>query len=324
VLLVRLSALGDVLFALETLASLVRERPDVRVDFLVEDRFADVLRGHPQIDTVLEFPRRRARAWAGALARLRRRRYDVAIDLHGIFKSALQMRLARAALKIGFAPPLSREGAHRAYHRAIAIDGERPHRAAQGYHLLRALGLRAAPAEPVLALPDAEPFWSEQERGGVVLHPGTSEFARFKRWPLGAFLDLARRLRAAGRPVAVSFGPGESELGQALCAAAPGVRALDGARLGLPRLAAAFRDSAVVVAADTGPLHLAAAVGTRVVALFGPKDPALYGPRGRDHRVLLHPVPCRPCRRRDCPAPICVRGIGIDDVERAVLEASRP
>jgi ADP-heptose:LPS heptosyltransferase len=323
VLLVRLSALGDVLFALETLASLVRERPDVRVDFLVEDRFAGVLRGHPQIDSVLEFPRRRARGWPRAIARLRRQRYDAALDLHGIFKSALQMRVARAALKIGFAPPISREGAHRAYHRAVTIDGERPHRAEQGYHLLRALGLRGEVAEPVLGLPDAAPFWGDGDRGGVVLHPGTSEFARFKRWPLAAFCELARRLRAAGRPVAVSFGPGEAALGRALCEAAPGVRALDGAQRGLLGLAAAFRDSAVVVAADTGPLHLAAAVGARVVALFGPKDPALYGPRGAGHRVLFHPVPCQPCRRRTCPAPLCVRGIGVDEVERAVLEAAR-
>lgn len=322
-LLIRLSALGDVLFALETLASLKRERPDVRVDFLVEDRFAAVLAGHPQLERILVFPRRRAAGWLAAIVRLRRLRYDVALDLHGIQKSALQVRAARAALKIGFAPPISREHAHRAYHRAVPVE-PRPHRADQGYHLLRAIGLQAAPAMPLLPEPATPPppLWQAGERG-VVLHPGTSEFARFKRWSPGRFAELANRLLAAGHPVAVSYGPGEAPLAKQLQELVPDLRPLDGAALGLLGLAAVYRSSAAVVAADTGPLHLAAAAGTPTVALFGPKDPALYAPRGERTRVLFHDVPCRPCRRRTCAAPICVLGIGVDEVERAVLEVAR-
>ena len=96
VLLVRLSALGDVLFALETLASLKAERPDLRVDFLVEDRFASLLRDHPQIERSIVFPRNSRLALPGHLRRLRRTRYAAALDLHGILKSAVQLRLARA------------------------------------------------------------------------------------------------------------------------------------------------------------------------------------------------------------------------------------
>jgi len=156
----------------------------------------------------------------------------------------------------------------------------------------------------------------------VLLYPGTSAFAAFKRWPIEHFATLAQRLTARGLGVVVGFGPGEAALAAPVLAAAPAARALDGGRLGLRGLAGAMRDCAVVVAADTGPLHIAAAVGARCVALFGPKDEQRYGPRahgGTSHEVLFHSVPCRPCKRRDCVTPQCVLGIPIDAVEAAVL-----
>lgn len=323
VLLVRLSALGDVLFSLETLAALRRARPDLHVDFLVGDGCASILANHPWIERVLVHPRRRQRALPGALRELRRRRYDVALDLHGILKSALQMRAARARLRVGFAPPRAREGAHLLYDRAVPLPSPIPHRAEQGLVLLRALGLRVEPAPVVLPAPPPHgpPVWSDEERGHVVvLHPGTSRFAAFKRWPPDRYAELAARLSRRGIPVAVSYGPGERPLADVVLEAAPAARPIDGAALGLPALARCLGEAALVVAADTGPLHLAAAAGARVLALFGPKDPAIYGPRGPGHRVLLHDVPCRPCTRRDCVTPQCVLGITVADVERSALE----
>jgi lipopolysaccharide heptosyltransferase I len=317
--MIRLSALGDILFALEAVASLKTERPDVLIDFLVEDRFADLLTGHPQLERVLVFPRRRWRRLPASLAALRAVRYDAVLDLHGILKSAGHLALARARRKLGYAPPAAREGAHRLYPRAVPIV--RPlHRADRGYELLRALGLRAAGARPMLAPPEKQPlFWTASERPRLVLHPGTSAFAEFKRWPAEHFAELARRLRSRALPVAVSFGPGERALAERIAAAAPGARLLDGGALGLRGLAAVFATTDVVVAADTGPLHVAAAAGARVVALFGPKDASLYGPRGAGHAVLSRDVPCRPCRRRTCPSPLCVLGIGVGEVEAMVL-----
>lgn len=322
VLLVRLSALGDVIFALETLASLKHERPDVRADFLVEDRCAGLLYGHPQIERVLAFPRHRKLAIPGAVRALRAVRYDAVLDLHGILKSAWQVRLARAERRIGYAAPGSREGAQRCYGERVVLPDPLPHRAEMGYHLLRALGLHGAPARPVLPAPGAAPrFWGERRGGRIVLHPGASAFAAFKRWPVARFASVARRLVAQGHEVAVSHGPGEAELCAAVRAEAPQARALDGGALGLAGLAAVYREADLMIAADTGPLHLAAAAGTRVIALFGPKDPARYGPRGAGHRALYHEVPCRPCRLRWCPAPLCVLGIQVEEVMTAIGEA---
>lgn len=322
VLIVRLSALGDVLFALETVASLKAERPDVAIDFLVEDRFAAVLRGHPQLAAVRAVPRRERRRYVAAVRALRRERYDVVLDVHGLAKSAVLVAATRARLKLGFAPPAAREGAHRVYHRAVRLPEPLPHRADRGLALLRALGLKGERLPPVLAEPAEPPHcWDGMPHPRVVLHPGASAFAAFKRWPATHHAELARRLVRSGLEVAVSFGPGEEPLATGIVDAAPGARPLDGTELGLIGLAAAYRDADVVVAADTGPLHLAATAGTHVVALFGPKDPRLYGPRGEQgHAVLFHDVPCRPCRRRRCVTPQCILGLDVDRVERAVRE----
>src|SRR5688572_6649566 len=145
-LVVRLSALGDVLFALETVAALKRERPDVHVDFLVEDRFRSLLDQHPQLDTVLVYPRRRFAAIPASLWALRRRRYDVVLDVHGILKSAMHLFVARATHKIGAVAPASREGAARAYSLAVPMPVPVPHPPEIGHRLLAAIGLSGEPA----------------------------------------------------------------------------------------------------------------------------------------------------------------------------------
>ena len=319
VLVVRLSALGDVLFALETVASLEHDRPDVTVDFLVEDRFRTMLDGHPLLARVLTVPRKRRSRYPAALRALRREEYDCLLDLSGLLKSALPVAFARARLKVGMAPPASREGSHRVLDRVVPMPDPLPHRAERGLLLLRHLGLSGERRPPVLPSPPSPPgFWRGHPRPRVVLHPGASAFAAFKRWPVAHHAELARRLTTAGVTVAVSHGPGEEGLARQVLDAAPRAVGLDGKSLGLVGLAAVYAEADCVVAADTGPLHIAAAAGARVVALFGPKDPRLYGPRGDGHTVLFHDVPCRPCRRRRCASPQCILGLSVDRVEAAV------
>ena len=203
-----------------------------------------------------------------------------------------------------------------------------PHRADIGHRLLAAIGLSGLPTAPVLATTPPPPeLLAGLPAPRVLLHPGTSAFAEFKRWPVTHFAELARRLAARGISVLVGYGPGERELAEPALAAAPASRAIDGGASGLLGMAGVLAECRVVVAADTGPLHLAAAVGARCVALFGPKDPARYGPRAHGdirHEVLFHDVPCRPCRRRTCVTPQCVLGIAVADVEAAVLRQLEP
>jgi len=323
VLVVRLSALGDVLFALETVAALKRERPDVTVDFLVEDRFRNLLEGHPQLDRVLVYPRKHTLRIPASVLALRRQRYDVALDVHGIQKSAWHMLFVRAKAKVGPAAPAAREGATFAYNLTVPMPTPPPHRAAVGHMLLAAIGLSGEPVAPTIHTHAPPPeLFDGLPRPRVLLHPGTSAFAAFKRWPPQHFAELARRLVQRGVSVLVGYGPGERELAEPALRAAAGSRAVDGAALGLLGLAGAMQQCDVVVAADTGPLHLGAAVGARCVAIFGPKDHNRYGPRGHgdvQHEIVFHDVPCRPCKRRTCASPQCVLGVDVDAVERAVL-----
>ncbi|MHC5063572.1 MAG: glycosyltransferase family 9 protein [Planctomycetota bacterium] len=322
ILLIRMSALGDVLFALETLASLKNERPDLRVDYLVDDRFAGLLQNHPQIDRLITFPRHSPTGLPGYFSRLRKRRYAALLDLHGILKSSMAVLAARADRKIGYAPPGAREGAQRFYHQAVQLPSPLPHRAERGYYLLRALGLQGEPASPVLSEVDSPAnLWSEQGGARIVLHPGTSSFAAFKRWPAERFAELAGRISAMGHQVLISHGPGEEALARQVQAGAENSRLFNGGDGGLLSLAAGYREADLVVAADTGPLHIAASTGTKVIALFGPKDTSLYGPRGEGHRVLYHQVPCRPCTRRNCDSPQCILGLQVEAVAEVLMES---
>ena len=181
VLVVRLSALGDVLFALETVAALRRERPDAAIDFLVEDRFAHLLEGHPDLDRVLVYPRRRRLQIPASLWRLRKTRYDLALDLHGIQKSAMHMFCCRARVKVGPAPPVAREGASFSYDLSVALPDSAVHRAEIGHALLAAVGLSG----PY----DFYPFTSERSIAAMSQWPRPEEtqpitFARADAPPL--------------------------------------------------------------------------------------------------------------------------------------------
>jgi len=272
---------------------------------------------------VLVYPRRQKAAIPLSLWRLWRRRYDVVLDVHGILKSALHVWCSRARHKVGPAAPAAREGAAHAYHEAVPMGPPIPHRADIGHRLLAAIGLSGRPVPPLLATPEPPPeLLAGAPAPRVFLHPGTSAFAAFKRWPAERFAALAAALTTRGITVLIGFGPGERALAEPALAAAPRAHAIDGQALGLLGMAGVMRHCAVVVAADTGPLHLGAAVGARCVALFGPKDHTRYGPRGHGgivHEVLWHDVPCRPCTLRTCVSPQCVLGIEVDTVLAAVL-----
>ncbi len=349
-LIVRLSALGDVVFALESLAALRRAEPEAVVDWLIEDRASGLLEGHPWIHRLLVYPRRTilhqlARPWrwfslAGTLWRhvrnVRETSYDAVLDLHGNAKSGMHVLLARAERKIGFGRDRARDLAWLAVGERVSLGGRQLHRAEQGLVLIAQLTkphaeLRAAgPANDAALLPIDHgamarahalfPNLARPATPTVCLIPGTSAFGEFKRWPVESFRRLALALEADGLNVIVCTGPGEVPLAQRIHEGRPATAWFDGATHGLSLLTEVFRGAQCAVAADSGPLHMTQAVGTPAVALFGPKDPEIYGPRLPESIVLRYPTTCTPCGRRRCDAPICVRAIPVQDVRDAVHE----
>ncbi len=336
ILLVKPSALGDVVHALPVAATLRRRYPNIPLDWLVEEEAADVVRGNPALSGVVVSGRRR---WLRQLrdparilptmgemrrfvAELRSRQYDAVLDLQGLFKSALYVRATRAAIRVGFAE--GREGAPWALtHRFIAP--------AQPVHAVeRYLALAAAvgATDPVrefhisLAPEDAATARSvlaASPRPRVMLHPAARW--RTKLWEVERWRELAGSLQAEGIATILTGGQEDGAWAAGIITGLdPAPLSLVG-RLSLKQLVAVLRDVDLMITVDSGPMHMAAAVGTPVVALFGPTDPLRTGPLGPG-RILRRELPCSPCLRRDCQIADtyrCMRDLGVDEV----LEAAR-
>ena len=309
--LVKLSAIGDVVHALPVAAALHAALPQARLVWIVERHEAAVLRGNPALSEIVPVDTRtwrRARRplavaeTTGALValgrHLRASRFDVAIDLQGLVKSGVITAATGAPLRIGFAAAHCREGLNALFtNQRVTPPPAARHVVDRYLTLVEPLGVRARSVE--FSLPTdgaAEARVAEFLMGAglkprdrlVVLNPGAGRAD--KRWPTGRFHGLARRLAdEAGAAVLVIWGPNELADARAIVGVqAPG-RAILALPTNLDELLAVLRRASVVVAADTGPLHLAAALGARCVGLYGPTAAERNGPYGRGHRSLASP-----------------------------------
>lgn len=303
--LVKLSALGDVVHATPVVEALAEAFPDAQLTWVVERRAAALLHAHPRLADVVTID---TRAWRGVrtpaatlalvhtLRALRRRllaaRFDVAVDLQGLVKSGLVTAATAAPLRIGFAAGFRRERLNGLFTNChVTPPPSARHVVDQYLALLEPLGVR--PRGVAFRLPLRAPAEARVDEffagaglkphGRVVaLNPGAGKPA--KRWPVERFVELAARLaREASARVLVLWGPGEQTVAQTI-AQAPG--AVLAPPTDLDTLVSVLRRASVVVAADTGPLHVAAAVGTPCVGLYGPTVAARNGPYGTGHRTI--------------------------------------
>ena len=323
-LLVRLSSIGDVVHTLPALAALHRQGWEA--DWLVEPPSRILLDGSPLLTQVVVAPSRKGFGWGRAFSTvrsLRARRYDVALDFQGLWKSAAWARLSGARRVLGW------EGGSRREPSSAVLVTERVVRTGGGnvidknLALLRPLGIEAAGLREFPLPPSAEAAARVDAGlaglgggGLVVLNPGGGWAS--KLWPAECFGELAKRLRALGLRPVVSWGPGEEGLADRVVAASDGraVRSFPTSLLDYVEIA---RRARLVVAADTGPLHLACAIGTPVVALFGPTDPARNGPFAREDIVIRKTPACAPCYSRTCVRHAGVmEEIGVAEVLAAV------
>ncbi len=327
ILIVRLSALGDIIHALPVAAALREAFPAARIDWLVSERHREILGYVPVVDrrVVLE---RSWRAAVKAVAQMRRADYDIAFDLQGLLKSAVLARASGARRVVGFAAGHVRErGAQLFYTEAIEPPAG-VHVVDKNIGLLAAVGLRDVPKRFPLdttagpASPGLKPGTGEREgpvRSGFSrISSPESPFALLnpaagwpnKRWPPERFGAIAARLRAGhGLPSLVLWGPGEERLAQAVVDASEGAAAL-APPTGLAQMIDLARTASLLVSGDTGPLHSAAAVGTPVVGIYGPTSPARNGPWDSADVCVSRFDACRCHHRRRCRLPVCC----LDDI----------
>jgi lipopolysaccharide heptosyltransferase I len=347
ILIVRLGALGDVVHALPLLDALRRARPDAQLGWLVEERNASVLAGHPQLDRVFVFPRgrlrelvRRGRLLAALrlalrfVRELRAARFELTLDAQCNLRSSLLAWLSGARRRIGFAPPYTKEKAHWLLTDRVQVPVGGQLKVERNLALLGPLAVDPRGARPRLAVPEtaraAARAFRAGERAGelVALHPGVSGFGAIKQWAPERFAGVAKRLRAErGARCIVTWGPGERALAEQVVEGSDGAARLAPETRSLLELAALYEVCDAVVGGDTGPIHLAAALGVPVVGLYGPKDPAIYAPwdglRGRAATTVWKHVHCSPCRLRQCGNVICMPAIEVGDVAAALARALR-
>jgi heptosyltransferase-1 len=336
-LIVRLGALGDIVHALPLLAALRRARPDARIDWLVDTRHRAILDHVDGLSAIVAVDTRRLRGPTGLVAVVRALRaasYDLAIDAQGLVKSAMLARLAGARRVLGFDRAHLREALARfAYDDTATPRG--PHVVDKALALAEAAGVAAAsPAFALVPPPDADVVAHVRRILGTgpsgpfaVLNPGAAW--PNKRWPADRFGALAREIRRRhGWRSVVVHGPGENPLAVSVVTAADGPegRAAELApSTGLGDLLALLAGASLVVSGDTGPLHLAAALGRPVVGLYGPTDPARNGPWAADDVTVSRAARCRCAHQRRCHAERwCLDDVTVDEVADAVDRRLRP
>jgi len=306
--------LGDSVMATVVPAALRRAPQVSRVTVLTPKGLGDVFLRSPDVDDTVEIaPGREVDA-------LRAGGYDLVVLGPTSFGSA--WRTLRAGVKAAGFATSGRGWLLR--RRLPGAEYRRGRHQVENYRALAALAGESAPEdEPAVHLDDewrraAEARWPADGRRRVALQPGAT-FGPAKRWSGERFGSVARSLAESGHQVAVLGGPKDAEpVAETMAAAGSAALDLSG-RFRVGELAAILESADLLVTNDTGPMHLAAAVGTRCLALFGSTSPEWTAPRGTGHRVVTNPVPCAPCFQRTCRIGTpCLEGIAAERVARGV------
>ena len=347
ILIVKPSSLGDVVHALPVLHGLRVRYPQARIDWLLAAPFVPLLEGHPELNEVIVFDRGRfgrvgrsprvALEFVRFLRELRRRRYDLVIDLQGLFRSGLIARAAGALVRLGFRA--ARELGWLGYTDYLPAGDPDMHAVDRNYQVARLLGFAQEPVRFTLPVPEGMQLEAARllnsagvraEDRVVLVAPG----ARWetKRWPVEHFGRTVCALeQASGTRCVLVGGKDEAELCGQVARAAGGAEGVGGApvnlagRTSLPQLVALIARADVVLCHDSAAAHLAAALERPLVCLTGPTNPRRTGPYGRFEQVLQLPLECAPCyfrRLAQCPyQQRCLRELEPERVTAAVLNA---
>ena len=339
ILLIKLSALGDVVHTFPVLNKLRRRYPAAQLDWLVTPGIAELLRHNPAINNVVEFARdeRSAAWWSGIwqpgpyvsaarlMTTLRAAKYDLVLDLQGQLRSAFFAFTSGAPVRIGFEKPRAdvwqtlsrsipdearrhawrgaREGSYLAYTDHIAVPNLDVHPVERYLGVGAMLGLDNGapdfsfpiPKEANARIDALLDYYDVANKRLVVMAPGTNW--ETKEWRRDAFAEVARHFLQKGFAVKLIGTERERAVCDAVAALAPGAINLAGETT-LSELAALIARTALCVSNDSGPMHLAVALGRTVVSVFGPTDPVWAGPYRRDGAVLRAGLACSPCYLR--------------------------
>lgn len=361
ILIIRLSAIGDVVNVLPALKALRLQYPDAHISWLVEDRANDILIDNPDLDEIIPFPRRK---WIAGIKNpltilptisealvffkdLRDKRFDLVIDFQGNLKSGLMTMFTGRCVKIGFDKTACKEWNHLFTNRHVQLGEKRMHRIDKNLSLLKAIDIDAEYIRPQIPISCEDKRYISDflkrnirpEKPLIVIHPGTSKFGRYKQWPGLNYSRLADMLiERLGVSVIFTWGPSELGMVKEISSAMRHQTIISCRTTSLKELAEIIRNASLFISGDTGPMHIASVIGKPIIAIFGPKDPVIYGPytpsgKGQSSRssyganyfngsmrIVRKDLPCSPCTKRRCKDNICINSISPEEVFQAARE----
>ncbi len=323
ILVIKLRAIGDVLLSTVVLKNLRAAFPAAQIDFLTEKPGSHVVKGNPVIDTVLAFDSR-TQSSIGLLLLIRRRRYDLVVDLFGNPRSAIASLVSGARYRVGY----RFKWRQHCYTIAVEPRGGEVHNTQFNLDALGEMGIPIFDRSPSFPTGDedrefAREFfrWNDLDGASVVaLNPGGGWLS--KRWRARSFAELGDRVaRSSSAKIVLVWGPGELSIAEEIRSSmVEPVIVIPPATL--KQLGAILERCSVVVTNDSGPMHIASVLGTPVVAIFGPTRPDLQGPVGEKSIVVQNSrLVCLGCNYTTCPiGNPCMEELSVDEVFHAFTQ----
>ncbi|MFQ5646866.1 MAG: glycosyltransferase family 9 protein [bacterium] len=345
--IIRLGAYGDIIHALPVLNRLREAYPEAEITWVVDSRYQSLLSIISEISGMMVADFKGwskqgipgAKKFLGFIRELRKKRFDLVFDLQGLIKSGVVSRLTGAETRVGFKAEFCRESLNALFNN-LKVAPPAGNIVNSNLSQLAPFNIDCSHWRSQI-VPDAKSelivtdyfVRNRYDKGSFILGINIGGGWESKRWPVERLAGLCRRvLRETGWKIILFWAPGDKQLASVCMdglrknfketAPAPQRIAL-APPTDMIELAAFFKRLDLLVAVDTGPLHLAAALGIPTVALFGPTDPVRNGPLGNRNIVVHHRLDCSGCYKRDCPSPRCMESISVDEVYRSCIKLEK-
>ncbi|MCC3144276.1 glycosyltransferase family 9 protein [Halanaerobium sp. Z-7514] len=335
ILIIRLSAIGDVIHSLPTAYAIRQKYPNAQIDWLVEDKAFPLVNMNPYLDNAIILPRKKwkkeikdkgiihtIKEFWSFYKMMRNKNYDISLDLHGLFKSSFSAFLIKADLRMG--PADGRELSQFFYQAKIDLKDSKLHKVERSLQLAGALGANTELVNyglkitPVVKSRVSRLFEMEKinhNKRLIILNPFTTWES--KNWFLERYFGLADELIEEGHYVIFTGSNSDKEAIEKYDGKKDSYSNLAG-KTDLQELTEIYNRADLYIGGDTGPTHLAAAVGLKVIALMGPTDPDTHGPYGEGHTVIQdNSLKCIRCWDEQCSRNMqCMKSITVNQVMR--------
>ena len=322
ILIIRLGAVGDVIRTIPVVDYLSKRINNPEISWLVEDRASNLLIDYPLIKNLYIIPRKKYYKIISTIQQIRREKFDVVLDFHGLLKSGLMSFFSGVKVRIGFHKKNSKEFNYIFNNIHAPALPEKITRIEKNFYLLKAfLDDVSIPEELEVSInieKEKEHYINnfvsplkKEFKYLIGVNPFVSKAGRYKEWPLEYYAKLINILnnKLKNTCFIITWGPGELEKAQKLISLVKNKNVFLAPKTDMKELAVLLKHFSLFITGDTGPMHLASILGTLIVAIFGPSDVEINRPWGKNNIVVYKDVGCNPCRNKSCKNLKCLKEV---------------